>query len=285
MWGRPGHDALEELKSAVKSKMKAKIANATAKFYTIIPHAFGRSKPPLISTMDEIDAKVELLNTLAQIEDGVKMRSKAKAKKRGKVKVLPHPSDQHYEELEADLTPVGKGSNEMKIIEKYLEVTSGGGYGGAMKLQNVWTCNRHDEDKRFAKYDKITNRRLLWHGTNVAVVAAILKSGLRIMPHSGGRVRCVHPCLQPESASVGIVSCTAHSETSDAPHRSVPAFTSPTSTPNQQAIAVVPLHPTVHLSISTVPTCACTPTRSGVSLLFAHHFWLYIWLWPQESMP
>jgi poly [ADP-ribose] polymerase len=31
-------------------------------------------------------------------------------------------------------------------------------------------------------------RRLLWHGTNVAVVAAILKTGLRIMPHSGGRV-------------------------------------------------------------------------------------------------
>ena len=32
------------------------------------------------------------------------------------------------------------------------------------------------------------NRKLLWHGTSVAVVAAILKSGLRIMPHSGGRV-------------------------------------------------------------------------------------------------
>lgn len=32
------------------------------------------------------------------------------------------------------------------------------------------------------------NRKLLWHGTNVAVVAAILKTGLRIMPHSGGRV-------------------------------------------------------------------------------------------------
>lgn len=28
----------------------------------------------------------------------------------------------------------------------------------------------------------------MWHGTNVAVVAAILKTGLRIMPHSGGRV-------------------------------------------------------------------------------------------------
>ena len=44
------------------------------------------------------------------------------------------------------------------------------------------------QDKRFAAHDTIKNRRLLWHGTNVAVVAAILKSGLRIMPHSGGRV-------------------------------------------------------------------------------------------------
>ena len=35
---------------------------------------------------------------------------------------------------------------------------------------------------------QVGNRKLLWHGTNVAVVAAILKSGLRIMPHSGGRV-------------------------------------------------------------------------------------------------
>src|SRR5262249_45158746 len=34
----------------------------------------------------------------------------------------------------------------------------------------------------------IPDRKLLWHGTNVAVVAAILGSGLRIMPHSGGRV-------------------------------------------------------------------------------------------------
>lgn len=41
---------------------------------------------------------------------------------------------------------------------------------------------------RFEEHDDLENRRLLWHGTNIAVVAAILKSGLRIMPHSGGRV-------------------------------------------------------------------------------------------------
>ena len=57
-----------------------------------------------------------------------------------------------------------------------------------MKLLEVWRLDRKSEDDRFAAHDDIENRRLLWHGTNVAVVAAILKSGLRIMPHSGGRV-------------------------------------------------------------------------------------------------
>ena len=29
---------------------------------------------------------------------------------------------------------------------------------------------------------------MLWHGTSVAVVVAILKAGLRIMPYAGGLV-------------------------------------------------------------------------------------------------
>ena len=44
------------------------------------------------------------------------------------------------------------------------------------------------QGERFAKNDHIGNRKLLWHGTNAAVVAAIMKGGMRIMPHSGGRV-------------------------------------------------------------------------------------------------
>lgn len=47
---------------------------------------------------------------------------------------------------------------------------------------------RTSQGERFGENDSLENRRLLWHGTNIAVVAAILKSGLRIMPHSGGRV-------------------------------------------------------------------------------------------------
>jgi len=59
---------------------------------------------------------------------------------------------------------------------------------GNYKLLNVWRVSRHDEDKRFKPYDKVANRKLLWHGTNCGVVASCLQGGLRIMPHSGGRV-------------------------------------------------------------------------------------------------
>jgi len=52
----------------------------------------------------------------------------------------------------------------------------------------VWSLDRNGEKKRADKYKHLTNRKLLWHGTKVAVMCAILRDGLRIMPHSGGRV-------------------------------------------------------------------------------------------------
>ncbi|RXG56804.1 Poly [ADP-ribose] polymerase 2, partial [Armadillidium vulgare] len=65
-----------------------------------------------------------------------------------------NPLDAQYKKLECDLERIDNNSEEFKV--------------------------------KFALHDDISFRKLLWHGTNVAVVAAILKDGLRIMPHSGG---------------------------------------------------------------------------------------------------
>ncbi len=66
---------------------------------------------------------------------------------------------------------------------------------------------------RFNAHKNINERKLLWHGTNVAVVAAILKSGLRIMPHSGGRVGAgiYFASENSKSAGYGECSCSTHS--------------------------------------------------------------------------
>jgi len=92
--------------------------------------------------------------------------------------------------------------SSQQIIENYVKATEDKTWR-KVQLLDVWEVDRNEavrcsiycsplnyvmQDKRFGSHDHLVNRRLLWHGTNVAVVAAILKSGLRIMPHSGGRV-------------------------------------------------------------------------------------------------
>lgn len=55
------------------------------------------------------------------------------------------------------------------------------------------------KDDRFKEHEAITNRRLLWYGASVAMAVAILKSGIRIMPHSSGRLgKGIH--LAPQSS-------------------------------------------------------------------------------------
>jgi poly [ADP-ribose] polymerase len=122
---------------------------------------------------------------------------------------------------------VDKKSDEFNIIQTYTDNT--GGYRSNTILE-VWRVERDDEvelffkikkglklisikkikkEKRFADHDKLENRKLLWHGTNVAVVVAILKTGLRIMPHSGGRVGKGIYFASENSKSAGYVG-TAH---------------------------------------------------------------------------
>ncbi|KAI4553762.1 hypothetical protein MJT46_015942 [Ovis ammon polii x Ovis aries] len=92
------------------------------------------------------------------------------------------------------------------VIHAYLKQTSNSYRPPA--LQHVWKVDREGE-----VHAKLGNRKLLWHGTNVAVVAAILTSGLRIMPHSGGQVGKGIYFASENSKSAGYVtgmSCGAH---------------------------------------------------------------------------
>jgi len=98
--------------------------------------------------------------------------------------VVAHPSDINYKLLDTDLEVLEKNSEEFKILEVFLNSTK----NRPLEILDIFKVNRHPEGKKFDVHEDIDNRRLLWHGTNVAVVVAILKSGLRIMPHSGGRV-------------------------------------------------------------------------------------------------
>ncbi|KAK2857977.1 hypothetical protein Q7C36_005896 [Tachysurus vachellii] len=179
-----GFEALEAIEEAIKKKSnKNKLTELTSKFFTIIPHNFGRSRPPVIEDDDILQKKKEMLLVLADIEVAQSLKAESEKAKEEMVETVLHPIDQDYQSLKCNLTLLDKKSNEFTVIEKYLSAT-----GERLKIVDVWQVDRDDEAERFRDNDALENRKLLWHGTNVAVVAAILKSGLRIMPHSGGRV-------------------------------------------------------------------------------------------------
>lgn len=179
-----GFEALEQIEAAIKNKQRNKLEELTSKFFTIIPHNFGRNRPPVISDDAVLQSKKEMLLVLADIEVAQSLKAESEKAKEEMVDTVPHPIDQNYLSLKCKLNLVDKKTKEFKIIEKYLKATGQAG----LTLIDIWEVDRDTEAERFKENDALENRKLLWHGTNVAVVAAILKSGLRIMPHSGGRV-------------------------------------------------------------------------------------------------
>jgi poly [ADP-ribose] polymerase len=172
-----GIKVLEEIDAALREGGSAKKAlqELSGKFYQIIPHSFGRQRPPVIDTPELLQEKFDLVTMLGDIEIAQAIQ-----------KDVADNTDAKYAQLQADLTLLKPSDDVVGKIRQYIQATG----RDDSKLLEVWTCNRHGEGARFAAHNKLENRRLLWHGTNIAVVAAILKSGLRIMPtaSSGSRV-------------------------------------------------------------------------------------------------
>ncbi|CAF1074068.1 unnamed protein product [Rotaria sp. Silwood1] len=182
-----GFEILEELEAVMENKKKGSYADISSRFYTTIPHDFGRARPKPIDNREALQQKYDMLAVLADIELAQSIQKDKDADEKAKKKAeqaKPHPYDINYGLLKCTLEHVDVKSEEFKIIQQYTKNTQ----GRKCDIIDVWRVDREAEGERFAEHDKIENRKLLWHGTNVAVVVAILKTGLRIMPHSGGRV-------------------------------------------------------------------------------------------------
>lgn len=58
---------LEKIEDAINNG-KGNLNELTSEFYTLIPHSFGRNRPPTLRDPEEIQKKKDMLNVLADIE-------------------------------------------------------------------------------------------------------------------------------------------------------------------------------------------------------------------------
>lgn len=166
---------LKEIQILIEQKAdKHKFIDASNRFYTFVPHSFGVDDAPIIETEDVIRQKDDMLNNLLELEIAYNLLKSSGANT---------GVDEHYSQLNTEITVVDVDSREYNIVKEYIKNTHAETHDMYdLELIHLFAVKRQGEDKRFKPFKKLHNRKLLWHGSRLTNFAGILSQGLRIAP-------------------------------------------------------------------------------------------------------
>ncbi|KAJ3253177.1 Poly [ADP-ribose] polymerase 2 [Boothiomyces macroporosus] len=177
-----GYNVLTKIGEVLRENSKnkhSKLQDLSSEFYTIIPHSFGFSVPPVINSDDALARKIEMVEALADIEIATTLL------KNMDKEVTEHPSDRNYHSLKRDLKPIDKKSKTFNILKKYTQNTHGKTHNAyKLEILDAFELHRDEEAEKFNNVGKEyhSNKMLLWHGSRLTNFVGILSQGLRIAP-------------------------------------------------------------------------------------------------------
>jgi poly [ADP-ribose] polymerase len=179
-----GFQALKDISillDDLSANARAQVEELSDRYYSVIPHAFGRNRPPVIRDNDLLKKEIELLESLSDMKDAAAML-KSSLKDDGGV----HQLDRQFNGLNMnEMSPLDRNAQEFTELETYLNNSKGATHHLSYKVEDIFRIERQGELERFEKseYAKVkSNRRLLWHGSRVTNFGGILGQGLRIAP-------------------------------------------------------------------------------------------------------
>ncbi|GLH03003.1 Poly [ADP-ribose] polymerase [Gryllus bimaculatus] len=113
---------LTDLQELVKNNAShSQFVDASNRFYTLIPHDFGVDVPPVINTEDMIKQKLEMVESLMEMEVAYSLLKTSTSDSKGDAHIL----DSHYEKLKTDIEIVEKDSEEFVLLQNYVKNTHG----------------------------------------------------------------------------------------------------------------------------------------------------------------
>jgi poly [ADP-ribose] polymerase 2/3/4 len=171
-------------------------------FFTIIPHAFGRNRPPIVQTEAMLKKEIELLESLSDMKDALQLM---KAERKEEINELDRRflglglRESKFHTIVQDeniaqscysvtntpskVTPLSQTSSEFQLLKDYLMDTRGSTHNANYQVSQIFRIERDGEFSRFDEAHKNpSNRRLLWHGSRCTNFGGILSQGLRIAP-------------------------------------------------------------------------------------------------------
>ncbi|OAQ97872.1 hypothetical protein LLEC1_07713, partial [Akanthomyces lecanii] len=150
-------------------------------YYSLIPHDFGRQRPPIISDERRLKREVELLESLSDMKIAADLM---KADRKAAAADSVHHLDRKFQGLDLEeMTPLKRTTKEFKTLEHYLRGTVGSTHSFNYEVLDIFRIERRGEKARFATSTFAgvpSDKRLLWHGSRSTNFGGILSQGLRI---------------------------------------------------------------------------------------------------------
>jgi len=156
------------------------ICDYSSKFYTLIPHDFGMSRPPPIRTRAHLQKKIQLVELLAELQKS----SHIFALRSGAANLV----DLHYNALHCKISPLEVDDPTFVTLEKMVGGTHAPTHADwKLDVKGIFSLERPGEKLRNSPFQCLPNRRLLWHGSRTSNFIGILAQGLRIAPKEAPR--------------------------------------------------------------------------------------------------
>jgi len=166
-----GIKILKKIEDAVLKSSSSTLSKLTSQFYTRIPHDFGMTRPPVISSLEAVKEEYELLESLRQITIAINVKESGGAH--------IDPTTKAFNNLNSVIQV--KTGHDFNFVQTLLTDTHGPTHSAySLKLESLFLVQREGEKERYN--DKIGNDTLLWHGSRTSNFAGIIKNGLRIAP-------------------------------------------------------------------------------------------------------
>nr|QBK85428.1 MAG: polyADP-ribose polymerase [Marseillevirus LCMAC101] len=148
----------------------AHIDHYSSQFWTLIPYACGRNRPPLIDTDKKLEYYAELLEVLKNIQIATKILS------------ISHNLDEIYDSLGISLAPVKETTKAFQVVNRYITNTHASTHNYKLELLEVFSIGKPSQDEKDVdgSFKKASDHRLLIHGSRMANFMGILSEGLRV---------------------------------------------------------------------------------------------------------
>ncbi|PVH96833.1 PARP-domain-containing protein [Periconia macrospinosa] len=180
-----GFQALKDLAALLNvtqtASTRSDIEHLSNTYYSVIPHNFGRSRPPIIQDANTLKRELDLLDSLGDMKEAAALMKKELSSS-DNISLL----DRQFKGLGLEeMTVLDRNDNEFQELASYLSETKGSTHNVQYQVIDIFRIERNGELDRFKKseFAKIkSDRRLLWHGSRATNFGGILSQGLRIAP-------------------------------------------------------------------------------------------------------